>query len=207
MSPAAQDRVAVIADRGRAASLMKPLRQRILAAARAPASATSIAASLGLSRQAVNYHVRQLARAGLLRRAGRQRKRGLVEQNYVVSAQAYVLAPEVLGPLCQVALPEADKLSAAYVMAMANLVQREVGRAWRDAEAQGKRLPLLALDSVLTFESAAARAAFASAVTDALTRAIAEHAVPPGENRSTSARRYRLSLSCYPIPPVDAAPR
>lgn len=74
----------MIRDGRRAALLVQhPLRSRILNVARAPMSPSAIAAQLGESRQKVNYHVRQLRRAGFLRSAGRRRKRGLVEQRVV----------------------------------------------------------------------------------------------------------------------------
>ena len=44
-------------------------RQRIVALARTPMSATEMASRLGLPRQRVNYHVRQLERARFLERA------------------------------------------------------------------------------------------------------------------------------------------
>jgi DNA-binding transcriptional ArsR family regulator len=184
--------VSLVGDAPRLAALLKPLRLRILAEARQPASATTIAAALGLSRQAVNYHVRALARAGFLHRAGRRRKRGLVEQKYIVSARAFVLAPDVLGPLSPQPATASDKFSAAYLMSLMGLVQKEVGRAWTDA--RGKTVPVLAMDSEIRFESAAERAAFAEALTEAVTRIIAEHTSP------AVGRRYRLALGCYPIP-------
>lgn len=193
MSATPPSPVSVVGDAPRAAALLKPLRLRILAEARQPASATTIAAALGLSRQGVNYHVRALARAGFLHRAGRQRKRGLVEQKYIVSAVAFVLAPDVLGPLSPEPLGEANKFSAAYLMTLFGLVQKEVGRAWKDA--RGKTVPVLAMDSEIRFDSATQRAAFAEALTRAVTRVIAEHTSP------TAGRRYRLALGCYPIPP------
>ena len=192
MAVIAPSAVSLVGDTPRAAALLKPLRLRILAEARQPASSTTIAAALGLSRQAVNYHVRALARAGFLNRAGRQRKRGLVEQKYIVSARAYVLAPDVLGPLSPEPANEPDKLSAAYLLTLSGLVQKEVGRAWKDA--RGKALPILAVDSEIRFESAAQRAAFAAALTQAVTHVIAEHSSP------SAGRRYRLVLGCYPIP-------
>ena len=192
MAVAAPSPVSLVGDAPRAATLLKPLRLRILAAAREPASATSIAATLGLSRQAVNYHVRALARAGFLHRAGRQRKRGLIEQKYIVSARAFVLAPEVLGPLSPEPAEDPDKFSAAYLMTLSGVIQKEVGRAWKDA--RGKTVPVLALDSEIRFESAAQRAAFAEALTKAITRIVAEHTSP------AAGRRYRLALGCYPIP-------
>ena len=91
--------LAVIEDLSQAAVLLDPLRLRIMTAAREPVSAADIARSLRLPRQKVNYHVRQLARAKLLRRAGQARRRNLVEQRYVASAAAYVLSPALLGPM------------------------------------------------------------------------------------------------------------
>lgn len=75
-----------VRDGRRAALLVQhPLRSQILNIARAPMSPSAIAAELGESRQKVNYHVRQLRRAGFLRSAGRRQKRGLVEHRVVAS--------------------------------------------------------------------------------------------------------------------------
>ena len=145
---AAPEPVAFVGDAPRAASLLKPLRLRILAEARQPASATAIAAALGRSRQAVNYHVRELARAGFLRRAGRMRKRGLIEQRYIVSARAFVLAPEMLGPLTPANPARPGQVQRRLRdEPCGRSMQREVGQAWREAQAQGKRVPVFALDS------------------------------------------------------------
>lgn len=191
----------LVADAARAVTLLKPPRLQILAAARQPVSATAIAASLGLSRQSVNYHVRQLARAGFLRRAGRQRRRGLVEQKYVVSARAFVLAPDLIAPFDGNPDEAVDRFSAAYLLTLALRVQREAGQAWRAAQAQGKRLPVLALDTEIAFDSVPQRARFAEALTAAITRLVAEHTVPStAEPGRAPRRRYRLALGCYPIP-------
>src|SRR5271167_4166496 len=80
-----------------AVAILHPLRRRILEALEQPDSAAGVARRLRLPRQRLNYHVRELARAGLLRRAGRRRKRNMVEQCYVASARGYALSPELLG--------------------------------------------------------------------------------------------------------------
>ena len=196
--------VAFVAETPRAGVLLKPLRLRILAEAREPASATRIAAALGLTRQQVNYHVRELARAGFLRRAGRQRKRGLVEQNYVVTARAFVLGPDVLGPMTPERAATGDKMSAAYLLTLAGHMQRETARSWRDAQAEGKRLPVLSLDTELRFDSAEQRAKFAEALTAAVTTVVAEHSAPATSARGArTGRPFRLVLGCYPIPRKD----
>ena len=188
--------VGVIRDAPRAGVLLKPLRREILAHARSPISAAGIAAALHRPRQVVNYHVRELARAGFLRRAGRARKRGLIEQRYVVSAQAYVLAPEVLGDVDASAAAPSDTASASYLLMLATRLQKELSESWRRADAEGAPLPLLSLDTTFGFESADARARFAKALTRAVTRVVSEHT-------TTSAQagdgEYRLVLGCYPI--------
>jgi DNA-binding transcriptional ArsR family regulator len=203
----APELVAVVADAPRAASLLKPLRLRILSEARHPASATAIAAALGRSRQSVNYHVRALARAGFLRRAGRVRRRGMVEQRYLVSARAFVLAPDLLGPLSPGTSRNADKLSAAYLMSLAGTMQQEVGQVWRDAQARGKRVPVLALESEIAFETVTQRAQFAEALTAALAKVIAQHSSPStAMSGKAPGRRYRLALGCYPLPRATPGP-
>lgn len=200
--------VQMVGDTPRARVLLKPLRLRILAEARAPASAATMAARLGLPRQQVNYHVRQLARAGFLKRAGRLRKRGLVEQKYVVTAQAFLLGPDVLGPMSpepSTSTRDADKMSAAYLLTLAAHMQREAGRSWRDAEAEGKRLPILSIDTELGFDNAQQRAEFAQALTTAIANVIAKHSTPAQAPAAGSrGRPFRLVLGCYPIPKEES---
>ena len=198
--------VSVIREAPKAGILLKPLRREILARARTPVSAAGIAAAMKKPRQVINYHVRELAKAGFLKRAGRAQKRGLVEQRYVVSAQAFVLAPEVLGDLDVTAgdPATADKASASYLLMLATRLQKELSESWRAAEARGATLPLLSLDTEFGFASAADRARFASALSHAVTKVVAEHTVTPsrGCDSSTSLKtgggRFRLILGCYP---------
>jgi biotin operon repressor len=192
--------VSVVADAPRAAIALKPLRVQVLRAAQAPASATTIAASLGLSRQVVNYHVRTLAAAGFLRRAGRQRKRGLVEQKYVVTARAFLVAPDVLGPLDAGPAESAQRSSVAYLLMLAARMQKETAHAWRTAQKQGKQVPVLTLDSEIAFATPSQRAQFAQALTDAVTQVVAAHTSPITPNEGARAsRRYRLAIGCYPL--------
>src|SRR5262249_21954807 len=58
-----------VIDARQAADLLEPLRARILKLARKPSSSTQLGIELGLPRQRVNYHVRELSRSGLLKRA------------------------------------------------------------------------------------------------------------------------------------------
>ena len=187
----------------RAGVLLHPLRLEILSRARTARSATEIAAELDLPRQKVNYHVRELARAKFLRKAGRRRKRNLYEQRYVATARSYVLSPELLGPVEADRRRIEDRLSAAFLLALSAQVQGELGRAATEATEQGKRLSTLSIDSEIRFETAEQREGFAVALRDAISRVIADH-TSPAERPDGSpgpGRPYRLVLGCYPIPP------
>jgi DNA-binding transcriptional ArsR family regulator len=187
----------------RAAALLHPLRLRILGALREPDSAAGLARRLRLPRQKVNYHVRELARAHFLERAGQRRRRNMVERRFRATAQGYILSPELLGRL---GLPQAhaeDAFSAATLLGLMALGQSELGRASRDAAEQNKRLSTLSVSSELRFESAEQRARFAVELRRAIVDVIGRHASPytleGGE--AGAGRPYRLVLGCYPIPP------
>ena len=187
------------------AALLHPLRVEVMHRAVEPRSAADIASELGHPRQRVNYHVRELERAGLLRRAGRRKKRNLYEQRYVATARSYVLSPELLGPLAADRRSFTDALSAATLLALAQRLSREVGRAVEEAHAQNKRLSTLSIDAELRFESAAQRESFTTALRDAIAQVVAKHSSPAEKPDGSpgKGRPYRLVVGCHPIPPND----
>jgi hypothetical protein len=191
-----------ITDRRRAAAVMHPLRPRILHLAATPSSATELAGKLRLPRQVVNYHVRQLAQARFLRRAGQRKKRNLIEQRWVATARAYVLAPDVLGPAAPDWRRIQDAMSAAHLAALAAQMQSDLGTITADAAAAGKRLSTLSVHSELRFESAEQRARFAGALHAAVLDVVARYASPATRPDGTpgTGRPYRLVLGCYPAP-------
>ncbi len=185
-----------LTDAPRAAALLDPLRLRVLGEAREPRSATEIAGRLRLPRQKVNYHVRALARAGLLRRAGQRKKRNMIERRWVATARHYLLAPQLLGDLGASFAAVEDAFSAAFLMALTARAQDDLAGALRGAAAQGKRLSTLGVECEFRFESAVQRARFTEALQEALVGIVARHTSPwtgPG-------RPYRLIAGCYPVP-------
>jgi DNA-binding transcriptional ArsR family regulator len=195
----------LVRDPAQAAILLHhPLRLKILAALLEPDSATGVARRMKLPRQTVNYHVRELARARLLVRAGRRRRRHLFEQCYVTTARGYVLSPELLGKLAADPAQVADTLSAKYLLGLASKLQSELARSAELAAAAGERLATFSINTELRFISPEQRAAF----TEDLQRAIVEVAgrrSSPFCNADGSAaegRPFRLVIGCYPIPPI-----
>jgi DNA-binding transcriptional ArsR family regulator len=72
--------VEVIEDAGAAAIALDPIRSRILSELAQPASAAGLAVRLGLARQKVNYHLRELEKSGLVRIAEKRKWGGLTER-------------------------------------------------------------------------------------------------------------------------------
>ena len=145
--------VEVIERPAAAVAALDPVRARLLAELREPASAAALAARVGLSRQKVNYHLRSLEAHGLVREAGQRRWGGLTERLLVATAASYVVSPGALGESAADPARSADRLSARYLVALAARIVREVGDLARRADADGKRLPTLAIDTEIGFRA------------------------------------------------------
>lgn len=185
--------------------LHHPLRLKILAALLDPDSAAGVARRMKLPRQTVNYHVRELARARLLSRAGRRRRRQLYEQCYVATARGYALSPELLGKLAADPSQVADAFSAAYLIGLTCKMQSELGRVSDLATIAGKRLATLSINTELRFTSPEQRAKFTEELQSALVNVVGRFSSPfrSADGSDAEGRPFRLVLGCYPIPPQE----
>lgn len=186
----------MIQDPAAAVVALDPVRSRLLAELREPASAAALSARVGISRQKVNYHLRQLEAHGLVEAAGTRAWGGLTERLLVATAAGYVVSPEALGAAGSTPGRTRDRLAAAYVVALAARVVAEVGGMARNAVRQGKRLPVFGLDTDIRFASPADRAAFADELTAAVTRLASKY----HDERAPSGRWQRLMVSVHPVP-------
>jgi DNA-binding transcriptional ArsR family regulator len=188
--------VEVIEEPAAAVVALDPVRARLLAELSEPASAAALAARLGLARQKVNYHLRALEAQGLVQVAGERRWGGLTERLLVATARSYVVSPGALGAVATDPARSSDRLSARYLVALAARMVREVGSLARRADETGKRLPTLALDTEVSFRSAAERAHFTDELAEAVTALVARYHTDTGAAR----RRYRLVVGAHPLP-------
>jgi hypothetical protein len=126
----------------------------------------------------------------------------MVEQRFVATARAYVLAPQLIGPLAAEAAQVADALSASHLVALASQAQAELATVMEVAGVQGKRVATLSVSAELRFEAAEQREAFTRALQSALARVVAEHSSPMTryDGSAGAGRPYRLVVGCYPIP-------
>lgn len=173
---------------------LDPIRARLLAELAEPASAAALAHRVGLSRQKVNYHLRTLEAHGLVEVAEERRHGGLTERLLVATAASYVVSPGAMGEAASDPSRSRDRLSARYVIALAARVVREVGDLARRADATGKKVATLGLDTEIHFGSAGERAAFTEDLSAAVTGLVAKYHVDGG-------RPHRLVVAAHPLPP------
>jgi DNA-binding transcriptional ArsR family regulator len=189
------DPVHVVRGAGQAAALLNPDRVRILDALRDPASATALSSQVSMTRQRVNYHVRELERAGLVELVEERRKGNCTERILRASARSFLISPEVLGAVGPAAGATGvqDRFSAAYLITAVARVLRDVGLLRHRADEAGKPLATLALETDITFASAGDRAAFAEELSGTLAALAAKyHRDQPG------GRRFHFVLGGYP---------
>lgn len=188
--------IQVIDDPAAATVALEPMRSRLLAELVEPASAATLAARVGLTRQKVNYHLNALEGHGLVRLAQERKWGGLTERLLVATAASYVVSPSALGPVAVDPNRQADRLSASYLIALGARVVREVGELVRRATAAGKRLATLAVDTEIRFRSPADRAAFSQELAEAVAQLVSKY----HDESAPGGRVHRLVVVAHPLP-------
>jgi DNA-binding transcriptional ArsR family regulator len=165
---------------------LSPLRRAVLEELRGdPASASEVAARLGETRQRVNYHVRELERAGLVELVEERARRGCTERVVRATASAVVVEPVLVGDV-----GERDRFAADTLLAGGAQLVRDVAEARRAASERGQRLLTFAIEAEVGFTRPSDLERFA----DALADRIAELAAEFGPGR----RRYRVLVGGVP---------
>lgn len=193
----------VIADPAAALVALDPGRARLLGELREPASAAELAGRLGLPRQKINYHLRQLEQHGLVQVAESRTWGGLTERRLVATAAGYVVSPEAMGAAGGGPDQIRDRLSASYLIALGARLIRELGALARAAAKRRSRLHVYGLDTELRFASTADRAAFAEELTAAVTRLAAKY----HDESAPNGRWHRLVIAVHPRPADAEEPK
>ncbi|MGC7094904.1 helix-turn-helix domain-containing protein [Amycolatopsis lurida] len=176
-------------DPDRVLTALPPLRRRLLALLREPASATQLAAQLDLPRQRVNYHLRALEAAELVEVAELRQRRGCVERILRVKPGALVVDPGVMREgEAEVAH---DQYAAEHLVEVAASTVRDVARMQGKAAESGKKLLTFTIEAEVRF----ARPSQAQEFTDELTQAIAQLAE---RYESAGGRPYRIVVGGHP---------
>jgi len=179
---------------GRAATLLHPLRLRLLENLRQPESASGLARRLRLPRQKVNYHLRELEKARLVELVEERRKGNCIERVVRATARYYLINPAALGKLAADPAELQDRFSSAYLVAVAARAIGDLATLRQRAERAGKRLATFTLESQVRFASAADRSAFTEELANQLARLVAKY----HEEKTPGGRRFQFFLGAYP---------
>lgn len=183
--------VDVVRGNERLRGALSPLRRTLLGELRQPASATELATRLGETRQRVNYHVRELEKAGLVEIVEERARRGCTERVVRATARAVVVAPDVIGDLATVTQ---DRFAADMLLALAARTVSDVARMRERADAQGRRLVTFAIEADVGFARPADIERFADQLAEQVTALAARFDTGAVEHR------YRVIVGGHPLP-------
>ena len=189
-------------ENARTASMaLHPMRRQILSALLEPGSASTVARQLGLPRQKVNYHLRELEKAGLLEEVEQRRNGNCMERIVRAKASHYLVHPELLGMAGD---PDAvaDRFSSAYLIAVAAQTIRDVAAAQEKAKKQNKRVATFSLQTDVRFRSAADRHAFTEELSNAVARLVAKY----NDDQAEGGRTFRFVVGAYPAKRKEKQP-
>jgi len=184
----------VIEDPAAAEVSLDPVRAKILAELVRPGSATTLAPVLGLPRQNVNYHLRELERHGLVELVEERRKGNCTERVLRATAASYVISPSAAGAVQPDPSRSPDRLSTRWLLAVASRLVRDLGLLITRADRTGKRVATFAMDGEVRFASAADRAAFAEELAAAVTTLVAKY----HDETAERGRDHRLVVAVHP---------
>ncbi|MEV7238593.1 helix-turn-helix domain-containing protein [Streptomyces sp. NPDC051020] len=188
--------VAVIEEPAAAEASLDPIRSRILAALAEPGSAAMLAARLGLPRQKVNYHLKELERHGLVELVEERRKGNVTERVYRATAASYVISPSALAAVSPDPSRSPDQLSARWLLSLGARLVQEVGALLTGASRARRRLATFAIDAEVRFASAADRTAFADELAQAVTALVSRY----HDESAPGGRSHRVIVGLHQIP-------
>jgi len=185
--------VALISDPATVQVLSHPIRIRILEALREARSAASVARDIGQTRQNTNYHLKELERVELVRKAGQRRVGNFLETLYLARARTLLVSPRLTwgGP----ARPEAmaAQVSLERLVGLSERLGNEAVALLDRAAFEGETIPTASMEAEVCFKDEQARSAFLSEYVTAVAALTKKYGARAGEP-------YRVAFAAYPDP-------
>jgi DNA-binding transcriptional ArsR family regulator len=179
-------------------TLTHPIRVQILEALREPASAATVARRIGLPRQKVNYHLKELERAGLVELIEERRVGNFVESVYRAVARTFLVSPRVAwaDPRRMEALRSQHSLETLVLLG--ERLQRDAAGLLDRAAFDGEQIASASVIAEARFEDEADREAFLQEYLRTTAELLDRYGAKEGEP-------YRIALAAYPGDPAGEA--
>lgn len=175
----------IIHEAERASIALHPVRLQILEHLGEPASPAALSRILGIPRQHLNYHMRELEAAGLVEMVEEKKRGSATERVYRSSARSFVIGPKAMGKM-RANPDDHDRFSSEYLIAVGSRLIEDAGDLRERAA-----VPALALETEIRFASPGARSAFARELTAAVSRLAATYDQEDGE-------AFRVLIAAHP---------
>jgi DNA-binding transcriptional ArsR family regulator len=172
-------------------ALAHPIRVQVLEALRDEASAATVARRIGLPRQKVNYHLKELERAGLVQAVEERRSGNFIETIYRAVARTFLVSPEVAwaGPRRMETLRSQHSLQTLVLLG--ERLQRDAASLLDLAAFEGAEVASASVAAEVRFASEEERQAFLREYLEALGPLLERFGTKEGAP-------YRLVLAAYP---------
>ncbi len=193
MNSSVQPAYNLVQDTTAAASLLNPMRVKILEHLREPDSASGLARKLNMNRQQLNYHLRELEKHKLVELVEEKKKGNCIERIVKATAKSYLI--------CMDTAPAAtadeirDQFSSGYLVAAASHIIREVATLQQLAAKDKKKLATFSLQTEISFADPKALHAFTEELSQTIVKLAAKH---QAGTASRKARSYRFSVLAHP---------
>jgi DNA-binding transcriptional ArsR family regulator len=185
------DRVALVETPEALQALAHPVRVRILDALREPASAAAVARVVGQPRQNVTYHLKELERAGLVRRTGRRTNGNFVETLFESTAGTFVVSPRAAWGDERRVQAMADQSSLENLVLLGERLQHDATALLDRAAFDGVEIASAALSADVHFVDEQDRKAFLDEYLKNLGPLLRKYARRKGAP-------YHVALAVYP---------
>jgi DNA-binding transcriptional ArsR family regulator len=174
-------------------ALAHPLRVQILDALRSPDSAAGVARRLGVARQKVNYHLKELERVGLVVARGERRTGNFVEALYQSNARTLVVSPRAAwgDPRRLAALT--DQIALEQLITLGERLARDAAVLLDRAAFDGEEIASVAVDAEVRLADERSRTAFLQEYLAAIGPVLKKYGTGSGAP-------YRVALATYPDP-------
>lgn len=173
--------------------LLNPLRGQILAQLMEPASAAEVARQLGETAQRINYHLKALEKAGLVRKTGTRQVRNLVEVLYRAVAKTFVLA-ESLSMKPETMQKMKDQSSLAHLITASERMKKDVLLLMEQSDAD-EIVPSAAMQLQVNLTDERQRAAFVEEYAALVQQLVERYGCSP-----EGSSLYHVMLAVYPKP-------
>lgn len=172
-------------------ALAHPLRQAVIDRLREPDTAAGVARALDRPRQQINYHLKELARCGLVEPAGERRKGNFIEQLYRAVARRFLISARFAWDQERLTALLRDRIALARLADLGEQIQQDATALIDAAMHDGAEAPSATVVAETRFDDEEARAAFLADYTEALRGLLKKHGARTGTP-------YRVAFAAYP---------